>query len=51
MKKISLLLLATLLALSACKSKDDKKKVDQPVELEIGIEHPTKLGGEHFDVE
>jgi outer membrane protein assembly factor BamB len=40
MKKLSLLLLATMLALSACKSKDDKKKVDQPVEL-VDIKNPT----------
>jgi outer membrane protein assembly factor BamB len=40
MKKLSLLLLATMLALSACKSKDDKKKVDQPVDL-VDIRNPT----------
>src|SRR3982751_6639268 len=40
MKKLSLLLLATMLVLSACKSKDDKKKVDQPVEL-ADIKNPT----------
>jgi outer membrane protein assembly factor BamB len=44
MKKLSLLLLAILLsvtALTACKSKDDKKKkVDQPVEL-VDIKNPT----------
>ena len=40
MKKLSLLLLATMLALSACKAKDDKKKVDQPVEL-VDIKNPT----------
>ena len=40
MKKLSLLLLATMLVLSACKSKDDKKKVDQPVKL-VDIENPT----------
>src|SRR3954471_5611438 len=40
MKKLSLLLVATMLVLSACKSKDDKKKVDQPVEL-VNIKNPT----------
>ena len=43
MKKLSLLLLATLLAftaLTACKTKDDKKKVDEPAEL-IDIKNPT----------
>ena len=40
MKKLSLLLLATMLALSACKAKDDKKKVDQPVDL-VDIKNPT----------
>src|SRR4029079_8283915 len=40
MKKLSLLLVATMLVLSACKSKDDKKKVDQPVEL-VDIKNPT----------
>jgi outer membrane protein assembly factor BamB len=40
MKKFSLLLLATMLALSACKSKDEKKKLDKPVEL-VDIKNPT----------
>jgi outer membrane protein assembly factor BamB len=44
MKKLSLLLLAAMLsltALTACKSKDDKKKkVDEPAEL-VDIKHPT----------
>jgi len=40
MKKLSLLLLATMLVLSACKSKDDKKKIDQPVDL-VDIKNPT----------
>jgi outer membrane protein assembly factor BamB len=44
MKKLSLLLLATLLAftaLTACKTKDDKKKkVDEPAEL-VDIKNPT----------
>src|SRR6187549_3337573 len=40
MKKLSLLLLATMLVLSACKSKDDKKKVDQSVKL-VDIENST----------
>src|SRR3954465_5874296 len=40
MKKLSLLLVATMLVLSACKSKDDKKKVAQPVEL-VDIKNPT----------
>jgi outer membrane protein assembly factor BamB len=40
MKNLCLLLLATMLALTACKSKDDKKKLDQPVEL-VDIKNPT----------
>jgi outer membrane protein assembly factor BamB len=40
MKKLSLLLLATVLALGACKSKDDKKKIDQPAKL-VDIKSPT----------
>ena len=40
MKKLSLLLLAAMLAFSACKSKDDKKKVDQPAEL-VKLKNPT----------
>jgi outer membrane protein assembly factor BamB len=40
MKKLSLLLLATMLALTACKSKDDKKKLDEPAEL-VDIKNPT----------
>ncbi len=40
MKKLSLLLLATMLALSACKSKDDKKKVDEPAKL-VDLKDPT----------
>ncbi|HEU4589937.1 MAG TPA: outer membrane protein assembly factor BamB [Steroidobacteraceae bacterium] len=40
MKKISLLLLATMLALGACKSKDDKKKIDEPAKL-LDIKSPT----------
>jgi outer membrane protein assembly factor BamB len=40
MKKISLLLLATMLALGACKSKDDKKKIDEPAKL-VDIKSPT----------
>ncbi len=40
MKNLCLLLLATMLALTACKSKDDKKKIDQPVEL-VDIKNPT----------
>ena len=40
MKNLCLLLLATMLALTACKSKDDKKKIDQPVDL-VDIKNPT----------
>jgi outer membrane protein assembly factor BamB len=40
MKKLSLLMLAAMLALGACKSKDDKKKVDEPAEL-VDIKSPT----------
>jgi outer membrane protein assembly factor BamB len=40
MKKFSLLLLAAMLVLSACKSKDDKKKIDQPVKL-VDLKNPT----------
>ncbi|HET9865520.1 MAG TPA: outer membrane protein assembly factor BamB [Steroidobacteraceae bacterium] len=40
MKKLTLLLLATVLALGACKSKDDKKKLDEPVKL-VDIKNPT----------
>jgi outer membrane protein assembly factor BamB len=40
MKNLCLLLLATMLALTACKTKDDKKKIDQPVEL-VDIKNPT----------
>jgi outer membrane protein assembly factor BamB len=40
MKKLSLLLLATMLALTACKSKDDKKKADKPAEL-VDLKSPT----------
>jgi len=40
MKKFSLLLLAAMMVLSACKSKDDKKKVEKPAEL-VKLENPT----------
>ena len=40
MKKLSLLLLATMLALTACKSKDDKKNADKPAEL-VDLKNPT----------
>ena len=40
MKNLCLLLLATMLALTACKSKDDKKKIDVPAEL-VDIKNPS----------
>src|SRR5215510_1043771 len=40
MNKLSLLLLATMLALTACKSKDDKKNADKPAEL-VDLKNPT----------
>jgi len=41
MKKLTLVLLAAMLALSACKSKDDKKKkIDEPAKL-VDLKNPT----------
>jgi outer membrane protein assembly factor BamB len=40
MKNLCLLLLATMLALTACKSKDEKKKIDVPADL-VDIKNPT----------
>jgi len=40
MKKLTLVLLAAMLALSACKSSDKKKKLDEPTKL-VSLKDPT----------